>query len=330
MSYARARSIGIEEIPVIDVGALQTDSRADVKTVATALRKAAEGPGFFYISNHGVSRAVIEAAFDASRRFFALPIEEKRRVAINALHRGFIETGGAKMYDKAKVDLKESYLWGLELGLDDPDVIAGKPLMGPNQWPDFLPGFQAPLYAYYNAVVDCGRSLLGALALSLELPREFFEPRFAKPLARGSIIYYPPQPADMGEDQFGVAPHSDYGGITLLYQDDKGGLQVRGRSGDWVMAHPIPDTFVINIGDLMARWTNDRFASTPHRVVNSSGKARYSIALFFDPAFDTVIDPADLLKDRSAARYPPVTCGEYILSRFDKAFRYRQPGSHRA
>jgi isopenicillin N synthase-like dioxygenase len=297
--------------------------------VAARLRRAAEGTGFFYISNHGVPKRVIEAAFEASHRFFQLPLEEKRRVQINRLHRGFIETGGAKMYDRAKVDLKESYLWGLELGEDDPDVRAGKPLMGPNNWPSFLTGFRAPLYDYYLAVLGCGRRLLGALAVSLDLPRAFFEPRFAKPLARGSIIYYPPQPAHMGEDQFGVAPHSDYGGITLLYQDDAGGLQVRGRAGDWVMAHPVPDTFVINIGDLMARWTNDRFASTPHRVVNSSGRARYSIALFLDPAFDTVVDPADLLADRSQARHPPVACGAYILSRFDKAFRYRKGDDRR-
>ncbi|MBI1774095.1 MAG: isopenicillin N synthase family oxygenase [Proteobacteria bacterium] len=322
--------MAVDEIPVIDVAALQTGGPEKVASIAAVLRQAAQGPGFFYIKNHGVPRPLIDAALGASHRFFALPIEQKRRVAINTLHRGFLALGGAKMYDKARVDLKESYLWGLELGKDDLDVRAGKPLMGPNNWPDFLPGFRDALYDYYQGVMDCGRRLLSALAVSLDAPVDFFEPHFAKPLARGSLIYYPPQPADMGEDQFGVAPHSDYGGITLLYQDDKGGLQVRGRSGEWVMAHPIADTFVINIGDLMARWTNDRFASTPHRVVNSSGQDRYSIALFFDPAFDTVIDPADLLADKTAPHYPPITCGEYVVSRFDKAFSYRKDPSQPA
>src|SRR5258708_2061494 len=254
MSYAPARAIGVDEIPVIDVAALSSASASEVVSVASAMRQAAQGPGFFYIKNHGVSAHLIEGAFAASHRFFALPIEQKRRVAINAQHRGFIAMGGAKMYDKAKVDLKESYLWGLELQPDDPDVLAGKPLMGPNNWPEFLPEFRAPLSAYYQAVLDCGRRLLGALAISLDLPNDFFEPRFAKPLARGSLIFYPPQLADMGKDQFGVAPHSDYGGIPLLYLGDKGGLQVRGRSGEWVTAHPLPRTFAINIGDLMARW----------------------------------------------------------------------------
>ncbi len=323
MTYARARSIGVDEIPVIDVSALQADSPSQIAAVATALRQAAQCPGFFYVRNHGVPRPLIDAVFKVSMEFFGLPLEEKQKVTINELHRGFISVGGAKMYDKARVDLKESYLWGLELPPDDPDVRAGKPLMGANNWPDFSPEFRRVLGAYHAAAMECGRRLLGALAVSLDLPRDFFAERFAKPLARGSLIYYPPQPTEMGEDQFGVAPHSDYGGITLLYQDDTGGLQVRGRSGEWLTAHPIADTFVVNIGDLMARWTNDRFASTPHRVVNSSGRSRYSVALFFDPSFDAIIDPADLLVDKAAARYQPIACGEYILSRFNKAFSYR-------
>jgi isopenicillin N synthase-like dioxygenase len=323
VSYAEARSIRADEIPVVDVAALESGAAAEVAKVGQALRGAAETVGFFYVRNHGVPQHLIDAVFEAAQRFFALPQETKERVRINERHRGFIAIGGAKMYDKARIDLKESYLWGLELPPDDPDIRAGKPLIGANNWPDFLPGFRDTLVAYHGAVSDCGRRLMGGLAVSLGLPRSFFETAFAKPLARGSLIYYPPQPPDLGTDQFGVAPHSDYGGITLLYQDDAGGLQVRSRSGDWVTAHPIAGTFVINIGDLMARWTNDRFASTPHRVVNSSGRARYSVALFFDPAFDTVIDPADLLGDRSEARYEPIGCGDYIVSRFDKAFSYR-------
>ncbi|MGH7126898.1 MAG: isopenicillin N synthase family dioxygenase, partial [Stellaceae bacterium] len=245
---------------------------------------------------------------------------------INTIHRGFLAIGGARMYETARVDLKESFIWGPELGFDDPDVATGKPLMGPNQWPAELPELASGLTEYSDAVMACARSLLRGFAVSLGLGADFFRERFAKPLARCSLIYYPPQPPDSGSDQFGVAPHTDYGGLTLLNQDDTGGLQVRARSGDWVTAVPIPGTFVVNVGDLMARWTNDRFVSTPHRVVNSSGRARYSMALFFDPAFDTVIDPRDLRPD-GAALYPPVTCGDYIVSRFNKAFAYRRrPG----
>jgi isopenicillin N synthase-like dioxygenase len=323
LSYASAKAIGADSIPVIDMGPLAGGDESEISAVGQALLQAARSVGFFYVRNHGVPQALIDHAYALSRRFFALPEETKQRVRINAIHRGFLAIGGARMYETARVDLKESFIWGPELGPDDPDVAAGKPLMGPNQWPAELPELAPGLMDYSSAVMVCARSLLRGFAVSLGLDADFFRERFAKPLARCSLIYYPPQPPDSGTEQFGVAPHTDYGGLTLLNQDDTGGLQVRTRSGDWVTAVPIPGTFVVNVGDLMARWTNDGFVSTPHRVVNSSGRARYSIALFFDPAFDTVIDPRDLHLD-GAAIYPPVTCGEYIVSRFNKAFTHRR------
>lgn len=325
MSYASAKAIGADSIPVIDTGPLAGGDGSEISAVGQALLRAARSVGFFYVRNHGVAQPLVERAFALSRQFFALPAEAKQRVRINAIHRGFLAIGGARMYETAKVDLKESFIWGPELGPDDPDVAAGKPLMGPNQWPAELPALAPALTDYSDAVMTCARRLLRGFAVSLGLDADFFRERFAKPLARCSLIYYPPQPPDSGSDQFGVAPHTDYGGLTLLYQDDTGGLQVRARSGEWVTAVPIPGTFVVNVGDLMARWTNDRFVSTAHRVVNSSGRARYSIGVFFDPAFDTVIDPRDL-RPEGATLYPPVTCGEYILGRFSKAFTYRRPG----
>jgi len=229
------------------------------------------------------------------------------------------------MYGTAKPDLKESFVWGLDLPESDPEVVAGTPLMGPNAWPNEVPELRPALYGWYEQVMQVGHAVLRGLALSLGRPAEFFTEGYARPLARGAVIYYPPQPPDLGTDQFGVAPHTDYGGLTLLAQDMTGGLQVKGSDGGWVMAHPIPDTFVVNIGDLMHRWTNGRLRSNPHRVVNTSGKARQSCAVFFDPGFHTVIDPRDLLDDPAQAKYPPIACGEWVVGRFDKAFRYRAP-----
>jgi len=323
VSYASATLVDPSAIPVIDVAALSGSDREAIAAVASGMLAAAERVGFFYVRNHGVPQSLVERVFELSHRFFALPVEAKESVRINSLHRGFLAVGEARMYEQARVDLKESFIWGPELGLDDPDVVAGKPLMGANQWPAALPELAPALLAYSSAVMDCGRSLLRGIALSLGRDPDFFRDRFAKPLARCSLIYYPPQPPESGSDQFGVAPHTDYGGLTLLSQDEVGGLQVRARTGEWVTASPIAGTFVVNIGDLMARWTNDRFVSTPHRVVNSSGRRRYSVGVFFDPAFDTVIDPRDLQPDEPP-RYAPVTCGDYILSRFNKAFSYRR------
>jgi len=184
---------------------------------------------------------------------------------------------------------------------------------------------KAALDRYYAAVSAAGAKLLRAVALALELPENFFVARYAKPLSRGSVIYYPPQPPQLGAEQFGVSAHSDYGCLTILSQDSTGGLQVRNRAGEWIAAPPVADTFVINIGDLLARWTNDLFVSTPHRVVNTSGRARQSIALFHDPHYDTVIETLPTcLAPGETPRYAPTTCGEYVKGRFDAAFAYRK------
>jgi isopenicillin N synthase-like dioxygenase len=235
--------------------------------------------------------------------------------------------GGAKMHETARADLKESFNWALDLAADDPDVLSGdKPLLGPNNWPDDdLPELRSALYAYYLAACDCGRDLMRAFAVSLGAGESFFAPRFDKPIARGSALYYPPQPPQMGTEQFGVGAHTDYGCLTLLWQDEVGGLQVQGRDGDWVTAHPIPDTLVVNVGDLLARWSNDRFVSTPHRVVNASGRERYSMAVFFDPNYDAVVDPRELLGPGDGApKFDPIVAGEHVRARFDAAFAYRQ------
>ena len=226
------------------------------------------------------------------------------------------------MRGSARVDLKESGIWGIDIAADDPDYVAGNRMHGANRWPAELPLMRAAFNRYFDAANACGRMLLRGFAASLDAPPDTFVRSFTKPVTRCSAVFYPPQSPDASEDQFGVAPHTDYGVITVLYQDPIGGLEVRTRSGDWVVAHPIPGTLVINVGDLLARWTNDRFQSTPHRVVNRSGRERLSIAAFVDPDYDTLIDP--VVRSGDAARYAPITCGEYILGRFDQSFAYRQ------
>ncbi len=325
MTYATAKQIAVSEIPVIDVSALVARDAEGSAAAGRAMREASERIGFFYVAGHGIPQPVIDAVFGRARDFFALPEEDKAGVAVNKRHRGWIGHGGAKMYGGARPDLKESFVFGLELPETDRDVAAGTPLMGPNQWPAAMPGLREVVYPYYEAVLDLGQAVLRGLALSLGRDAAFFAPRFTRPLARGSLIWYPPQPPDLGREQFGVAPHTDYGGLTFLYQDNTGGLQVRGASGDWVMATPVEGTFVVNIGDLMARWTNDRFRSNPHRVVNTSGHARQSVAVFYDPGFHEVVDPRDLLDNAAEARHAPMACGEWVVGHFDKAFRYRAP-----
>ena len=330
MSYAGAADLGREAIPVIEIsrirslGARGTADEAAVAAVGRALLAASQQTGFFYIAGHGVPPATIARAVAAAQAFFALPLEQKQRVQVNGRHRGFLRQGGAVMRDDVKPDLKESFNWAFEVPEGSPLMRPDRPLIGPNLWPDDMPALRRELYAYYEEVVACARDLLRAFALALDLPADFFADKFDCPMARGSAIYYPPQPPGLGTSQFGVGPHSDYGCLTLLWQDDSGGLQVQGRDGAWIMAHPLPGTFVCNVGDLLARWSNDRFVSTPHRVVNASGRARFSLPVFFDPNPETVIDPADLLPPGAPARYRPVTAGAHLLARFEAAFSYRR------
>jgi isopenicillin N synthase-like dioxygenase len=313
--------IPIEAIPVIDVGALVNGDSTATSDVGRAMRQAAETIGFFYVKNHGIAQALIDRVDQVARQFFALPDAVKREVEPTDRHRGFLKVGEAKMYAGAKIDLKESYIWGLDLAHDDADYVAGNRMHGPNRWPAQIPQMRATFNEYFQASNACGRMLLRAFAASLNISPEYFVTHFAKPVTRCSAVFYPPQLPDAGEDQFGVAPHTDFGTLTLVYQDPIGGLQVRARDGKWVIAHPIPGTLVVNVGDLLARWTNDRFKSTPHRVINRSGRERLSIAAFVDPDFETPIRSVTAAGE--TPRYDPVTCGEYILGRFDKAFAYR-------
>ncbi|MFJ5296267.1 isopenicillin N synthase family dioxygenase [Pseudomonas sp. NPDC088368] len=310
-------------LPLIDMAGVREGDEAALHRAGEAIRKACSETGFFYIINHGVPQAVIDAAMAAAKTFFAFSPEVKRQVAVNKRHRGWHALGGALMYEATKPDFKEFFSMGLELPEDDPCVLAGEALRGPNQWPDFMPELRLALDAYYEAMGRAGADLLRAVAVGLGIEPEFFSPKYGKRLQRTQMVYYPPHPPMAESDQFGVAPHTDYGCITLLYQDNSGGLQVRELSTDsWIDATPIEGSLVVNVGDLLARWSNDRFRSTLHRVINKSGHERYSIATFYDPTFSAVVDPCDLGVDTGS--YPPVTAGAYILKRIDDSMAYRK------
>ena len=318
---------GAESLPVISMRRLDSGRAADATTVAREIRAACETVGFFYIRDHGVPPETIETARNACIEFYRRPLAEKLRAGVNEMHRGFVPMGQTVLADGALTDHKESFTMGLDLPRDDPDVVAGRPLMGPNVFPDYMPHMRDAMTACRDAVATCAARLLRAIAVALSLPADFFDAMYDKPLVRLSANYYPPLPPGAPPNQFGTSPHTDYGVITLLWQDDRGGLELRRRSGSWHPAPPKPGTFVVNIGDLLARWTNDRFVSTAHRVRNLSGLERLSLACFHDPHPDTVVECIESCREPGAApRYPVTTCGEYIRSRFDAVFAYRKPG----
>lgn len=309
-------------IPIIDFSGVREGAPGALARVAGEIHAACIDYGFFYLASHGIPADAIGGAVDAAASFFALPASEKQLSAA-VDHRGYIGMGDAKMQGATRPDHKESYVIGLELAADDPTILAGEKLRGPNRWPRD-PAFRKAVDRYYAEVGKCGRDLLRAVAVSLGASEHFFADKYDKPLQRLNIIHYPPHPADAEADQFGGAAHTDYGCITLLWQDQNGGLQVQDRTtGLWIDARPVPGAIVINVGDLLERWSNKRYMSMPHRVVNLSGKERYSMATFFDPDFSTIADPLAFGVRKEEALFPPITAGEHILGRVRASFAYR-------
>jgi isopenicillin N synthase-like dioxygenase len=313
------------ELPIIDVGTLIGPAGcSDMASVSKQICDACRDVGFFYIRNHGVPQDRIDAVLSASAKFFHLPRAEKDKTKINRFHRGYSALGDALMYGAQKPDYKEFFTMGLELPADDPDVLAGEALRGPNNWPEAVPELRRALSAYYDTIAVASARLLEAIAVGLGREQTFFEPLYRKRLQRTQVVWYPPQPAEMGSEQFGVADHTDFGCITLLWQDNNGGLEVLAADNRWIAATPVEGTMVVNVGDLLQRWTNERFRSTRHRVVNRSGRERFSIASFYDPSYKSIVDPRDFGVSDDEARYEPIAAGDHIVGRINRSFGYRK------
>jgi isopenicillin N synthase-like dioxygenase len=318
-----------QTIPLIDVGALRDPGDPAAGRAAEELCRAYETLGFAYVVGHGVPADLIARAFAASAEFHASPIERKQSIAINKFHRGYMALATSTVVTSTvaqnrKPNLSESLMVMHALAPDDPDLLDGKPLQGPNQWPEWLPGFRPVVEEYIRALESVARRLLGAFTLGLGLEPDYLTPLFAKPTTFLRLLHYPPHPPDAPDGQFGSAPHTDYGCMTILAQDGSGGLQVRSRAGAWIDAVPIEGSFVLNLGDLMPRWSNDRFVSTPHRVVNRSGGDRYSLPYFFDPSMDAAIECLPGCSGPgNPPRYDKMRYGDYLMERLDKNYNYR-------
>lgn len=330
-----AERVPFDKLPVIDLAAIFTEDEDAKRELALALRRACSEIGFFYVKNHGVPQAVIDGAFATARRYFALPDAEKMKihVAKSRNNRGYAALLEENTDPTARGDLHESWDMALEVPATDPDVLAGKVLYGPNQWPADDAAFRADVGAYYDEMLRLSHALLHAFALSLELEEAHFDALVEKPLATLRLLHYPPQEGEVDERQIGIGAHSDYECFTILAQDDPRirALQVLNSEGDWVSAPPLPGHFVVNIGDQMARWTNDLFASTVHRAINRSGVERYSIPFFFGPSYDSVIQPLDsCVDDAHPAKYEPITSGAYINGRFAETLAHYDPSKELA
>ncbi len=312
----------MNQVPVIDLAPLLTGTLAGRTAVAHEIGAAARDIGFFAVANHGIADDLIADVFAAAKRFFALPEAVKARVAIEQSphYLGFARLGSERLDPTRRGDVKESFNMGREIAADDPAYRAGKPFVGLNQWPE-LPGFRSTLLAYYAALLDLGLRLHQAIALDLGIDSNYFADAFRAPLSALRLLHYPPHPGEFDGDQFGAGPHTDYGNISLLAQDQTGGLEVRTRGGAWIAVPPTPGTFVCNIGDALMRWSNDVYISNPHRVINRSGRERYSVVFFCEPDGDARVE---CLPQCSGAgnppKYAPIAFADYLRGRIEPTY----------
>jgi isopenicillin N synthase-like dioxygenase len=317
--------VSATSLPIIDIGGLWSKEPSARRAVAAELREACLDKGFFYIRNHGIPDRLVDAAFAEAKRFFALPMVEK--VALDKAHsnanRGYEPLKAQALEPGAPADLKEGFYIGPEHAADDPRVRAQKFNHGPNQWPPQLPTFRTAMEDYFTAMLGLGERLMGGMALSLDLSEDHFQKFCAGPMMTLRLLHYPPQPANADSGQKGAGAHTDFGGLTLLRQGDIGGLQVWDQSsGGWIHADPVPGTFVVNLGDMIARWTNDRYRSTIHRVVNTSGRERYSIPFFYVGNYDQVVECLPTcLGPGEQPKYPPTSVEAHLREMYRRTYK---------
>lgn len=314
MTIIASRRADFSEIPIIDIAELGREGRVE-SAVIDGIRDACENVGFFYVRNHGVPLVRQDDMFAQCRRFFALPQAERDALLLtkSPYYRGYLPIGARGHDQKRQKDLLESFNVGPERGPDDPFVKAGKPLHGPNQWPLGLPAFREAILAYYEAMEKLTGRLLQGISLAMGFERDALDDMFRNPVSQLRLLHYPAQQGEI-VDMIGARPHKDFGVLTILLQDDVGGLEVLNNAGEWVVAPPIRDTFVVNLGLMMLHLTNDRYQAAQHRVINRYGRERYSIPFFINPDYDATLATLPGFADAGEPRYQPVHAGENLAA----------------
>lgn len=316
-------------IPVIDLAPAREGGQTDRLRVARRIDEACCEIGFFTITGHGVRVETISDLSAAAHVFFALPLEEKlkARHPVEGTNRGYHPVGREALSTAndraAPPDLKEFFHVGPVDVTGDPYYTTepGRQHFLPNVWPAVPSDFERAATVYYRTLSHLIMFLMRLTALALGIEETFFDRKVDRSIGTMRLNYYPAQSEPPRPEQFRASPHTDYGGFTVLSGEDvAGGLQVRSRSGDWIDARTEPNNFVVNIGDLLMRWTNDRWLSNLHRVVNppptpAANRARLSIAFFNHPNYDVLIE---CIAASGTAKHPPVMSGEYRDMKYAK------------
>jgi isopenicillin N synthase-like dioxygenase len=308
-----------DTIPVIDLGPYLAGEPGALHKAAGQLRHALTEIGFYYIVNHGIPRSRINDIFAAAARFHALPLEQKMKIRIDRHNVGYLPMKGDTLRTSVvqavtRPNLNEALFVARDLPADHPDVIADRRFRSANPWPADLPGFRETVTGYCDALEALVKKLVRLYAAALELPPMWFDTAFEDFQYKLRMTHYPPQ-APTAADDFGIAPHTDTSFLTVLAPNDVPGLSIRAKDGTWIDAPAIPDAFVVNGGQLLLRWTNDRFLATPHRAINRSGGERYALAFFCDANIDWPIAavPTCVGPDRPP-QYPTTYYTDYMVA----------------
>ena len=305
-------------VPIVEIGGLSSPDRARREQVAAEIGKAAREIGFFYVSGTGIDDELFERMLAATKEFFALPLDEKMRsyIGLSTCHRGYVPAGEEGLAT-GMPEMKEAFDTALDLPADDPDYLAGNPMLGPNVWPD-LPGFADVVTAYYDAVLDVGNRLLWAFAVALAEDPDTFSQHATKTPSQLRLIHYPYNPDVV--DGEGIGAHTDYECFTLL-KPTAPGLEVMNGAGEWIDVPPVPGTFVVNIGDMLELWTNGEFVATSHRV-RKVAEERYSFPLFFNVDYHTEVKPLRQFASRGGKSRPTLRAGEHLFAQTAQTFAY--------
>jgi isopenicillin N synthase-like dioxygenase len=309
-------------VPVIDIAATLAAGRP-VGDVVAQVDRACREVGFFAVVGHGIDSALRGQVLERAVEFFALPLADKQALAIerSTNNRGYAGIAGERLQPDLPGDLKETFDIGPELPDDTPGM---SPLDGPNQWPD-LPGFRHPLEEYQDAAIEVSRVLMRVIAAANDLEPHYFDACLEMPIVNTRLLHYPQVDQRTSDAQLGCGAHSDYGCLTLLYSDGTPGLQLLTVDDEWVDVTVPDDALVVNLGDLLQMWTNDRYRSTKHRVIPPTERDRYSVPVFVNPEWHTEVRCLpNCVTDERPARHAPVLSGEYLQSRFDDTFVYRE------
>ena len=310
---------------MIDFSAFLSNRSDEKQAVAQSIYRACHDIGFMYLKNHGISQDAIAQVFEQSQQFFALPLTEKQATAWSSetKNRGYVGLERERLDETKPGDLKEAFNVGREVSSDE--LSDDWQALAVNQWPKEQDDFKASVSEFFEVCAEAAERIFRAFAIALQMPETYIADRHQSRGYTLRLLHYPPMKMVPKPGQIRAGAHSDYGTLTLLFQDDVGGLEVQLGNGEWFSAPSIPEAILINTGDLTQRWSNDVFLSTKHRVglpqPEKAERDRYSIAFFCQPDADTdIVCFPSCESEKNPPRYAPVKAGDYLLSRLQATY----------